>query len=160
MTSILRRAASSCVTTSQRLIKSPVNVYCLKLLRASLTKLLSGRVASHTRSSPAHFNAANTKFTRGSISEQRVGLIGNSHLDCPDVELYSYKHTYRGMPHGQTAVLAQTDADTNTLSAVNSSPLCLLRGSCHSSSRRQFNDSEFVCHEFMMKCGKNEDASR
>lgn len=94
MTSILRRAASSCVTTSQRLIKSPVNVYCLKLLRASLTKLLSGRVASHTRSSPAHFNAANTKFTRGSISEQRVGLIGNSHLDCPDVELYSYTNTH------------------------------------------------------------------
>lgn len=61
-------AASSCITESQRLIKSPINVYCLKLLRASLSRLLSGRVAVHTRSSPARCNATNTKFTRGSIS--------------------------------------------------------------------------------------------
>lgn len=65
-----------CSLKSQRLIKSPINVYCFKLLRASLSKLLSGRVAFHTHpSSPllssALFGAVNTKFRTGSTSEQR-----------------------------------------------------------------------------------------
>lgn len=65
-------AATLCITKSQRLIESPINVHCLKLLRASLFKLLSGRVAFHTRSSPALFGATSTEFTAGSISDKEM----------------------------------------------------------------------------------------
>ncbi len=98
--------------------KSPVNVDGLKLLRASLSKF-----QVHTRSSPARFNATNTKFMRGSIWAEAEGGGSN------------WKQSF-GLP-----VSLHTHTHTHTL--------C---GSCYCSSRRLFNGSLSFVYLLWIHC--------